>query len=49
MHFKRRFSAIGVSATCNHSKYREQRHLAANYFGVYSALYIKQIKTIMKH
>ena len=49
MHLKRRFvPALGVSATCNHSDHREQRHLAANYFGVLSALYIKQIKNIVK-
>ena len=45
MQFNRRFSA----ATCNYLKHREQRHLAANYFGVLSELYIKQIKTIMKY
>ena len=44
MHFKRRIFPLGVSATCNHSKHREQRHLVANYFGVSSALNIKQIK-----
>ena len=39
MHFKRRFFSLGVAPTCNHSKHREQRHLAAFYFGVLSALY----------
>ena len=30
------------SAMCNHSKHRELRHLAANNFGVLSALYTKE-------
>ena len=46
MHLKLRFFPLGVSAMCNHSKQREQRHLAANYFGVLSAY---QIKSIMKY
>ena len=45
--------SIVFSARClchvNHSKHREQRHLAANYFGVLSALYIKQIKNILRY
>ena len=45
MQFNRRFSA----ATCNYSKHREQRHLAANHFGVLSALFIKQIKNIINY
>ena len=42
------FFPLGVSDTCNHSKHREQRHLAANYSGVLSELYTKRIKNIMK-
>ena len=45
MRLKRLFP-LGASATCNHSKYREQRHLVANYFGVLSALYTKLILNI---
>ena len=43
------FFPLGVSVTCNHSKHQKQRHLAANYFSVLSALYIKEIKNIMKY
>ena len=48
MYFKRRFFPLGVSATCNHSQHRKQRHLAANYFGVLSAIIYKTNKSIMK-
>jgi len=34
------------SATCNHSKHRDQRHMASNYSGVLSALYTKRILNI---
>ena len=44
MHFKQRFFPLSVSATCNHLKHREQRHLAANYFGVLSAIIYKTNK-----
>ena len=39
------FFPLGVSATRTHSKHRELRHLAANYFDVLSALYTKTNKT----
>ena len=48
MHLKRRFFPLGVFATCNHSKHWEQRQMAANYFGVLSALYTKGITNILK-
>ena len=41
------FFPLGVPAIFNHSKYKEQRHLAANYLGVLSALYIDLIKKIL--
>ena len=40
------FFPLGVSATRTHSKHRELRHLAANYFGVLSALCTKRILNI---
>jgi len=43
------FFPLGVPAIFNHSKYKEQRHLAANYLGVLSALCTKRIKNIMKY
>ena len=46
MHLKGLFP-LGVSATCNHSTHQEQRHMAANFFGVLSALYTKRITNIM--
>ena len=33
----------------NHSKHREQRHIANNYLGVLRALYTKRIKNIMTY
>ena len=40
---------LGGFATGNHSKHWEQRHLAANYFSILSALYTNRIKNVMKY
>ena len=43
------FFPLGVFAMFNHSKYREQRHLADNSFGVLSALCTKRKQKTMKY
>ena len=48
MHLKRLFFPLGVSATWNHSEHREQTS-GGQLIGVSRALYIKQIKHIMKY